>query len=117
MAPAGAASMQVEDLRQALKQDLTVRLALWHLVRRRRIARGANGFNLTAEGLQEGRQLIRSHRLWESFLCGKMGYCETDVHTPAHHLEHFTDDAMQTRLADASDSPQEDPHRRAIPKP
>ncbi len=117
MAPAGAASMQVEDLRQALKQDLTVRLALWHLVRRRRIARGANGFNLTAVGLQEGRQLIRSHRLWESFLCGKMGYCETDVHTPAHHLEHFTDDAMQTRLADASDSPQEDPHRRAIPKP
>ncbi len=116
VAPAGTAPMQADDFRQALKQDWTVRLALWGLVRRRWVERVADGFNLTAEGLQQGRQLIRSHRLWESFLCGKVGYCETDVHTPAHHLEHFTDDALQNRLADASDRPQEDPHQRTIPK-
>ena len=116
VAPAGTAPMQADDFRQALKQDWTVRLALWRLVRRRWVERVADGFNLTAEGLQQGRQLIRSHRLWESFLCGKVGYCETDVHTPAHQLEHFTDDALQNRLADASDRPQEDPHQRTIPK-
>jgi manganese/zinc/iron transport system permease protein len=116
MAPAGTAPMRAEDLRQALKQDWSVRLALWRLTRRRWIERAANGYHLTADGLQQGRQLIRSHRLWESFLCGKMGYCATDVHTPAHQLEHFTDDALQTRLADASDRPHQDPHQRAIPE-
>ena len=45
-----------------------------------------------------------------------MGYCETDVHTPAHQLEHFTDNSMRTQLADASQNPQQDPHRRVIPE-
>ncbi len=117
MAPTEAPPMQAQDFRQALKQGWAIRPALWHLVRRRWIERQANGFRLTAEGLAQGRRLIRSHRLWESFLCGKMGYCEADVHTPAHHLEHFTDAAMQTRLADASDRPAQDPHRRSIPGP
>ncbi len=115
MAPAEAPPMQAHDFRQALKQGWAIRPALWRLVRRRWIEREANGFRLTADGLQQGRQLIRSHRLWESFLCGKMGYCTADVHTPAHHLEHFTDEAMQTRLADASDRPEQDPHQRSIP--
>jgi manganese/zinc/iron transport system permease protein len=115
MAPAGAAPMQAEDFRQALKQNWSVRLALWRLIRHRWVRREANGFNLTAEGLRQGGRIIRSHRLWESFFCGKMGYCETDVHTPAHHLEHFTDDGLQTRLEDASERPRQDPHRRRIP--
>ncbi len=115
MAPAEAPPMQAHDFRQALKQRWAIRPALWRLAKRRWIERQANGFRLTAEGLQQGRRLIRSHRLWESFLCGKMGYCAADVHTPAHHLEHFTDEAMQTRLADASDRPAQDPHQRSIP--
>jgi manganese/zinc/iron transport system permease protein len=116
MAPDGAAPMQANDVRQALKKGWSVRLALWRLTRRRSVERFGSGFKLTAGGFEQGRRLIRSHRLWESFFCGKMGYCETDVHTPAHHLEHFTDGAMRTRLADASDQPQQDPHRRTIPE-
>ncbi len=115
MAPAEAPPMQAHDFRLALKQGWAIRLALWRLTRRRWIKREASGFRLTSDGLDQGRRLIRSHRLWESFLCGTMGYCETDVHSPAHHLEHFTDEAMQTRLADASDRPSQDPHRRTIP--
>jgi len=115
MAPAGAAPMHAEDFRKALKQNWPVRMALWRLARRRWVRPVENGFALTDEGLRQGRGIIRSHRLWESFLCGKMGYCETDVHTPAHHLEHFTDEAMQTRLEDAADSSGQDPHHRAIP--
>jgi manganese/zinc/iron transport system permease protein len=115
MAPAGASTMQSGDVREALQQDWSVRLALWQLSRRRWIRRSANGFVLTAEGIRRGRRLIRSHRLWESFLCAKMGYCETDVHTPAHDLEHFTDATMRTHLEEASDRPQEDPHQRRIP--
>ncbi len=116
MAPDGAAPMRKVDVHQALKQDWPVRLAIWRLVRQRLIERVGSGFRLTAEGFQQARQLIRSHRLWESFLCGKMGYCAADVHTPAHQLEHFTDGAMRTRLADASERPRQDPHRRSIPE-
>jgi len=115
MAPAGVPPMRTEDVREALKQNWSVRMALWRLSRRRWVRRVENGFLLTDEGLHQGQSIIRSHRLWESFLCGKMGYCETDVHTPAHHLEHFTDTAMQNRLEDATDRPDQDPHRRAIP--
>ena len=116
MAPAGAGPMQVKDFHEALKQTWPVRLSLWELTRRRWIRQADNGFELTPEGLGQARGIIRSHRLWESFFCEKMNYCETDVHTPAHHLEHFTDEAMQTRLEEASDHPQQDPHLRAIPK-
>jgi manganese/zinc/iron transport system permease protein len=117
MAPVGAMPMQTNDVRQALKKDLSVRLALWRLTRRRWIEQDGSGIKLTAEGFEKGRRLIRSHRLWESFFCDKMGYCETDVHTPAHQLEHFTDGDMRNRLADAADRPQQDPHRRRIPRP
>ena len=113
--PAGAAPMQSDDFREALKQNWSIRMALWRLMRRRWIRPAGNGFTLTTEGLRQGRSIIRSHRLWESFLCGRMGYCETDVHTPAHHLEHFTDEAMQEQLEDAADRPPLDPHRREIP--
>jgi manganese/zinc/iron transport system permease protein len=116
MAPEGAAPMHANDVRQALKQGWTVRLALWRLSRQRLIKQVGTGLGLTAAGLRQARQLIRSHRLWESFLCGKMGYCETDVHTPAHQLEHFTDNSMRTQLADASQNPQQDPHRQVIPE-
>ena len=116
MAPEGTAPMPKALVCQALKQEWSVRLALWRLVRRRRIERVGNGFKLTAEGFRQARQLIRSHRLWESFLCGQMGYCETAVHNPAHQLEHFTDAAMQSGLADAADRPQQDPHHRTIPE-
>jgi manganese/zinc/iron transport system permease protein len=116
MAPAGAGPMQIKDFHEALKQTWPVRLSLWELTRRRWIRQADNGFELTPEGLGQARGIIRSHRLWESFFCEKMNYCETDVHTPAHHLEHFTDEAMQTRLEEASDHPQQDPHLRAIPK-
>jgi Mn-dependent DtxR family transcriptional regulator len=44
-----------------------------------------------------------------------MGYCDTDVHTPAHRLEHFTDEGMQVALDREIGSPLTDPHDRTIP--
>jgi manganese/zinc/iron transport system permease protein len=116
MAPAGTPPMRSGDFYNALKQTLPVRLALWVLTRRRWVRPLAGGYELTAEGLRQGRSIVRSHRLWESFFCDKMNYCATDVHTPAHHLEHFTDSAMQTHLEEVSRHPGLDPHRRHIPK-
>jgi Mn-dependent DtxR family transcriptional regulator len=73
------------------------------------------GLNLTSVGEQEGRGLIRSHRLWEAYLCNQLSACATDVHLPAHKLEHFTDASMQSQLDQEIGHPEVDPHQRKIP--
>jgi Mn-dependent DtxR family transcriptional regulator len=85
------------------------------LVRRKLVKQSADGFALTEEGLGMARSLIRSHRLWEAYLCDKMGFCTEGVHYSAHRLEHVTDQSMQDRLIEEAGHPVQDPHHRNIP--
>jgi Mn-dependent DtxR family transcriptional regulator len=71
--------------------------------------------SLTTAGLREGQGLIRSHRLWESYLCDRLGVCAENVHFSAHELEHYTDEAMQSELYQKAGYPTTDPHSRKIP--
>ena len=80
------------------------------------ISKKDDQLTLTPSGLVTGRNLIRSHRLWETYLCNQMGYCGSDVHRYAHQLEHYTDANMQSRLGQVTGSPALDPHHREIPK-
>ena len=115
VAPADAGALGLEDLKDALKRDAGVRLAVWDLLRTKRIRQRASGFALTDAGLGESAGIIRSHRLWEAYLCGRMGYCMPSVHASAHRLEHFTDPGMQAELDRAAGHPERDPHDRKIP--
>lgn len=116
VAPDDAGAMGISELSEALKRGFAVRLAVWDLLRTRRIRRRAMGFELTGAGLRESAGIIRSHRLWESYLCDRMGYCTTSVHHSAHRLEHVTDPEMQAELHRAAGSPERDPHDRKIPE-
>ena len=115
LAPAGADPVESEHLLKALKSGVSVKIALWDLIRRKQVRRSGTGFALTEAGFDEGRNLIRSHRLWESYLCSQLGACATEVHQQAHRLEHFTDPVMQDRLDQISGHPTVDPHEREIP--
>ena len=115
LAPAGADPINAEHLLNALKSGVPAKIALWDLVRRKLVRRSGSGYMLTDSGFDEGRSLIRSHRLWESYLCNSLGACATDVHQQAHRLEHFTDPSMQSRLDQDSGNPTVDPHDRKIP--
>lgn len=115
LAPADAAPVRATDLQAALKLGFSVNIALWDLARRRRIQRVNGGFGLSDAGLDEGKDLVRSHRLWESYLCDAMGYCLEDVHRSAHKLEHFTDSDLQAELGEVTGHPSLDPHSRNIP--
>ena len=115
LAPAGAPPIRAKDLHGALKLGLPVKLALWGLVRSRRLHRIGNGYRPTPSGLDDGRVLVRSHRLWESYLCDRLGVCAADVHHQAHQLEHFTDSLMQSELHRTVGHPEVDPHEREIP--
>jgi manganese/zinc/iron transport system permease protein len=115
LAASRSASLQLADLRDGLKLGFIAYLAVWDLKRKGLLSDDGDGLGLTTVGEKEGRGLIRSHRLWEAYLCSRLGACVTDVHLPAHKLEHFTDSSMQSKLDHEIGHPALDPHHRKIP--
>jgi Mn-dependent DtxR family transcriptional regulator len=116
LAPAEAAPVPGLDIRKALQADTAVSIMIWNLRRKGLVLRENDGYTLTSSGKDAGKGLIRSHRLWEAYLCDVMGYCDADVHRHAHRFEHFTDSTLQEALSQVTGEPDHDPHDRAIPK-
>ena len=56
------------------------------------------GIALTEKGGRYAAELVRKHRLWETFLVDKLHYNMTDVHPEAEILEHKTSDHLATAL-------------------
>ena len=115
LAPAGSPPIKTDDFHGALKLGFAVKLAVWDLLRSKRLYRIGSGYRLTPSGVDDGRILVRSHRLWESYLCEKLGVCAAEVHDQAHQLEHFTDSLLQSELDRTVGHPSVDPHEREIP--
>jgi manganese/zinc/iron transport system permease protein len=74
-------------------------------------------FQLTEAGRASAGQLIRSHRLWESYLYKHFDLSLDHLHGSAERLEHITDPELGQRLAEAVESPTTDPQGRQIPPP
>ncbi|NBW40187.1 iron ABC transporter [bacterium] len=70
---------------------------------------------LTADGRNEARKLIRTHRLLESYLVEEAGVEPDHVHETAEALEHFTSESQDHALARATPEPRNDPHGKRIP--
>lgn len=107
--------VRLADVKKALKADRSLWPALWQLKRRGAIQQANGSLLPTKMGLTQGAKLVRSHRLWESYLCDALQLCASDVHLLAHDLEHFTDADLSDRLAEQSGDPVIDPHERQIP--
>jgi DtxR family transcriptional regulator, Mn-dependent transcriptional regulator len=73
------------------------------------------GARITASGRQIALQLLRRHRIIESFLVTKLGYGWDDVHEEAERLEHAASAELIERMADALGNPTADPHGAPIP--
>lgn len=73
------------------------------------------GANLTAAGKKAALQLIRRHRIIESYLVERLGFTWDNVHDEAERLEHAASDELIARMADAIGNPTEDPHGAPIP--
>lgn len=110
-----AAPVSVNTLQEALNAESTVRLMIWRLVRRGLVEANREKLTLTGRGKEIAKGLVRSHRLWETYLCNVMGYCHGDVHRHAHDFEHVTDSNLQDKLREVTGSPHFDPHQRTIP--
>lgn len=73
------------------------------------------GVYLTNKGRTLATQLIRKHRLWESFLVTKLGFTWDEVHDVAEQLEHVKSDILIDKLDHYLDYPKYDPHGEPIP--
>jgi len=104
------------EAQDAVGGGLLARWSLAALVRDGRVARAADRhLELTPAGRDDARQLVRSHRLWESYLVKFLGLPLDHVHEPAHRVEHFIGQEMQAELEKDLDATT-DPHGREIPE-
>jgi len=73
------------------------------------------GVTLTREGEQAALEVLRHHRLLESWLVQSLGYSWDEVHEEACRLEHVISEDFEARMAAALGNPERDPHGDPIP--
>jgi DtxR family Mn-dependent transcriptional regulator len=75
----------------------------------------SKGVKLTEKGKKIALQIIRKHRLWETFLVEKLEFTWDEVHEIAEQLEHVHSDLLIERLDELLNYPKFDPHGGPIP--
>jgi len=79
------------------------------------VRREGGRLQLTDAGRARARELIRSHRLWESYLSTRLDLPPDHLHEAADRMEHFTSAELRDELASELADPGRDPHGRPIP--
>jgi len=77
----------------------------------------ADGASLTEDGEVLALQVIRKHRLWETFLVNTLGFGWGEVHEVAEQLEHIRSQKLLDELDRFLGYPEYDPHGEPIPNP
>jgi DtxR family Mn-dependent transcriptional regulator len=73
------------------------------------------GVLLSAAGKRRALEVLRHHRLIETFLYEVLDYPIEEVHDEAERLEHFISERFEERIAAKLGHPKADPHGHAIP--
>jgi ABC-type Mn2+/Zn2+ transport system permease subunit len=91
-------------------------LASLRLTRRDWVRRDrAGGLQLTDAGRAAAGNLVRAHRLWESYLDTHFDLPRDHLHDAAERMEHFLDPQLQEELAAELADRAVDPHGKTIP--
>jgi DtxR family Mn-dependent transcriptional regulator len=73
------------------------------------------GVQLSAAGKRRALEVVRHHRLIETFLYKVLDYPIEEVHDEAERLEHFISERFEERIAAKLGHPKIDPHGHSIP--
>ena len=73
------------------------------------------GASLNVDGKIIALSIVRTHRLWETFLVNKLNFKWDEVHEIAEQLEHIKSNELVDRLDDFLGNPKFDPHGDPIP--
>lgn len=71
--------------------------------------------SLSEEGRKKAIEVIRKHRLWETFLYAKLDFTWDEVHEVAEQLEHIQSPKLVDKLDKFLGYPEYDPHGDVIP--
>jgi DtxR family transcriptional regulator, Mn-dependent transcriptional regulator len=74
-----------------------------------------HGTRLSAAGRKRALEIIRHHRLLETFLYEVLNYPIEELHNEAERLEHFISEQFEERIAAKLGNPTRDPHGHCIP--
>ena len=74
-----------------------------------------HGVRLTAEGRRVALEVLRHHRLLETYLVEELGVPWDSVHAEAEVLEHVLSEGLEARIAAKLGEPTHDPHGDPIP--
>jgi DtxR family Mn-dependent transcriptional regulator len=73
------------------------------------------GVCLSRAGRRRALEIVRHHRLIETFLYAVLNYPIDELHDEAERLEHFISESFEKRIAAKLGDPQLDPHGHCIP--
>jgi DtxR family Mn-dependent transcriptional regulator len=73
------------------------------------------GVQLSGAGKRRALEVVRHHRLIETFLYEVLDYPLEEVHAEAERLEHFISERFEERIAAKLGHPKIDPHGHSIP--
>ncbi len=99
----GVSGAQLDRIMERLEQE---ELAEWR----------DGGWRLTAAGRRRALELLRAHRLMETWLSRQRGRPAKEVHAEADKAEHLLTPAGMDELADLMKRPRFDPHGDPIPE-
>ncbi len=71
---------------------------------------------LTAKGNAIAEELVRAHRLWETFLVDQVGLSDQNIHEDAEKYEHLLSSEILDQLDIKLGYPTRDPHGSPIPE-
>jgi DtxR family Mn-dependent transcriptional regulator len=75
----------------------------------------SDGVRLSTAGFRRALEVVRHHRLLETFLFQVLGYPANEVHDEAERLEHFISEIFEERITAKLGNPTVDPHGHCIP--
>lgn len=78
--------------------------------------KGLPGYSLTQVGTRKALQLVRAHRLWESYLAQKQGFEPHQLHWLAEKDEHILPQEFLDQIDQRLGFPELDPHGSPIPR-
>lgn len=99
------------DLKPATVSDMLKKLKEKKLVDYERYGK----ITLSSRGKKIGMEIIRKHRLWETFLFEKLNFSWDEVHEVAEQLEHIKSEKLIDGIDQFLEYPKFDPHGDAIP--
>ena len=75
-----------------------------------------NIFVLTPRGRMDAELIVRSHRLWETWLGKHVDLPVDHLHPPAEWIEHHLGEQVRKRIEDELGNKDIDPHGSMIPR-